>query len=233
MMSPPLARVGILALALVLVLGCAGTTPTPRSTALADQERQLEEFAQLRAQREKELSELSIADLASALQTDSERGLEPWNSLATAEAARRGTEAAPALAEFIQALDRRSFLILLAVRQINRDVYARLDSGLRVAILVDALANAEYFNAFGLPHLYWEEPAKAIIDEGQSAERHLFALLEDKRRAPMWGQEEVIESDAYQYRVADYALALIRAIRGEEAPLPADPAERDDLIRQL
>lgn len=46
----------------------------------------------------------------------------------------------------------------------------------------------------------------------------------------MWGGEEVVESNAYQYRVADYALALILAIRGDDQEIPQDPAARDRLI---
>ena len=58
-------------------------------------------------------------------------------------------------------------------------------------------------------------------------------MLTDLRPAPMWGEDEVIESDAYKYRVADYALALILAVRGDDQPIPQDPAARDRLIAGL
>lgn len=218
---------------LMLLFGCAGGGQTPRPSGLPEQVKQLEDFAHLRDARVKQLSEMTVADLAGALQQDSERGREPWNSLAVAEVQRRGAEVAPGLAEFVKERDRSSFLTLMGIRAVNKDVYARIEPDLRIGILVDTLGKAESFNAFGLPHLYWEDPANAIIEEGPAAEKDLFPLLDDKRPAPMWGEEQVLEYEAYQYRVADYALALIRAIRGEREPVPQDPAARDDLIQQL
>lgn len=223
--------------ALVLIaaalVACAGAGETPRSSALADQERQLDEFARLRGDREKALAAMSIADLAAALQEDSAAGREPWNSLAVKEVQNRGGEVAPALAEFVRNPDRSSFLTLMAIRAVNKDIYGRISPDLRLAVLVDALAKAEYFNAFGLPHLFWEDPANAIIEEGPAAEKLLVPLLTDERPAPSWGEEQAQEAADYQYRVKDYALGLIRGIRGEDEPLPKDPAERDDLINQL
>lgn len=218
---------------LILIVGCAGAGQSPGPSGLPEQVKQLEEFAQLRDARVRQLSEMTISDLAGALKQDTERGREPWNSLAVQEVQQRGAEVAPGLAEFVNERDRSSFLTLMGIRAVNKDVYAGIAPELRIGILVDTLAGAEYFNAFGLPHLYWEDPANAIIEEGPAAEKDLLPLLDDKRPTPMWGEEQVLEYEAYQYRVQDYALALIRAIRGEREPVPQDPAERDDLIRQL
>ena len=224
----------LLAAGVVLIAaGCDGLGATARPSALVERDQQLEELSELRMAREKALSEMAVGDLAGALEEDSRRGLEPWNSQAVREVERRGADGAPQLAELLRSPDRSSFLGLMAIRLVDRETYARLDPELRTAVLVDALATSQYFNAFGLPHLYWEEPARAIIDEGAVAESPLSRLLRDTRPAPMWGQEEVVEYEAYQYRVADYALALIRAIRGDEEPVPQDPNERDELIRQL
>jgi hypothetical protein len=223
---------GRLVIATLLLTGCS-TGQAPQRTGLASQVTQVDEYGQLRASREKQLSEMSVADLAGALQQDSTRGREPWNSLAVAEVQRRGSDVAAPLAEFLKPADQSSFLTLMSIRMVNQEVYGRLPMDVRIAILVDRLSKGEFFNAFGLPHLYWEDPARAIIEEGKNAEPALFALLKDDRPAPMWGEEQVVEYEAYQYRVADYALALIRAIRGDEQPLPQDPAARDDLIRQL
>ena len=114
----------------------------------------------------------------------------------------------------------------------DQSIYRELDSAFRINVLVDALQNSENFNTWGLPHLYWEEAAQAIIDEGEVAEKPLRLLLDDLRPAPMWGQEEVVEYRAYDYRVRDYAWALILAIRGETLEIPTDPAQRDELIRE-
>ena len=85
----------------------------------------------------------------------------------------------------------------------------------------------------GLHHLYWEEPAKAIIAEGQAAIGPLKALLGDQRAAPMWGSEEAAEYEAYRYRVCDYAWALLVSIRGEKLAVPTDPSARDKLISEM
>ena len=223
----------LVACLLAMVTACGGGGQTPIPSALSAADKQVEELTQLRLAREQQLSIMTVGDLAGALQQDSERGLEPWNSMAVTEVQRRGSEVGPELASLLRAPDHSSFLGLMAVRAVNRDAYGRLGPDFQIAVLVDRLATATYFNAFGLPHLYWEEPAKAIIEEGQAAEPALIPLLSDIRPAPSWGEEEVVEYELYQYRVADYALALIRAIRGEEAPLPQDPRQRDDLIRQL
>lgn len=218
---------------LVITASCGGVGQTPDPSGLSDREQQLEDLARLREANEQALSAMTVGDLAGALQEDSERGLEPWNSLAVKEVQRRGSEVGPELAGLLSARDRSSFLGLMAVRTVSPDAYARLGPDFQIPVLVETLATAQYFNAFGLPHLYWEEPAEAIIEEGPAAESALLPLLDDPRPAPMWGQEEVAEFEAYQYRVADYALALIRAIRGQEEPLPEDPMQRDELIEQL
>lgn len=231
--SRRIVRLLLMGSTLILLVSCTGAGQTSPPSGLPEQVKQLDEFAQLRDARIKQLSDMTVAELAGALQQDSERGREPWNSLAVAEVQRRGAEVAPGLAEFIKEHDRSSFLTLMAIRSVNKDVYARLEADLRIGILVDTLAKSTYFNAFGLPHLYWEDPANAIIEEGPAAEKDLFPLLTDNRPAPMWGEEQVLEFQAYQYRVADYALALIRAVRAEKEPVPQDPAARDDLIRQM
>ena len=218
---------------LVIVAACGGSGQTPIPSALSAADKQVEELTQLRMAREQALSVMTVGDLAGALQEDSQRELEPWNSMAVTEVQRRGSEVGPELASLLRAPDRSSFLGLMAIRTVNRDAYGRLGPDFQIGVLVDRLVTATYFNAFGLPHLYWEEPAKAIIEEGQAAQPALSALLSDLRPAPMWGEEEAVEYELYHYRVADYALALIRAIRGDEGPLPQDPGLRDELIRQL
>jgi hypothetical protein len=90
------------------------------------------------------------------------------------------------------------------------------------------------FNTWGMPHLNWYDPALAIIELGKPAEPGLLKLLDDTRPAPSWGSEQVAEYEAYQYRVRDYAWALLREIRGEQhGGIPRDPAERDKLIEAI
>lgn len=215
----------------VLLAACApaGGTPAPSDP----QASQLEEFARLRAAREAALAEMSVPELAAELEKESETRLEPFNSMAYREMVSRGEEAARELAELIVAEDRKSLFGLLALRSMSEQSYQSLEPQLRISVLVDALRTSEYFNTWGIPDLYWEDAAKAIIDEGTDAEKALIPILDDKRPAPVWGEEEVLHFEEYQYRVADYALALILAIRGDERPIPADPGERDQMITSL
>jgi hypothetical protein len=223
-----------LGVALVSALVLAGCGPIGGTPAPSDaQASQLEEFARLRAAREAALAEMSVAELAGELQKESETRLEPFNSMALREMVSRGEEAAAELAELLVAEDRKSFFGLLALRAMSERVYQSLSPELRLSILVDALQASEYFNTWGIPDLYWEDAAQAIIDEGTDAEKVLTPLLDDKRPAPVWGEEEYAHFQEYQYRVADYALALILAIRGDERPIPADPGERDQMITAL
>lgn len=228
---PPGAAVGLALVSVLLLAGCGpvGGTPAPTDA----QASQLEEFARLRAAREAALAEMSIPELAAELEKESETRLEPFNSMAFREMVSRGEEAARELAGLIVAEDRKSLFGLLALRAMSEQVYQSLAPLLRLSILVDALRTSEYFNTFGIPGLYWENAAQAIIDEGTDAEKALTPLLDDKRPAPTWGEEEFARFEEYQYRVADYALALILAIRGDERPIPVDPGERDQMISGL
>jgi hypothetical protein len=114
----------------------------------------------------------------------------------------------------------------------DRGIYQEMKADFRIAVLVDALRNSQFFNTWGLPHLYWEDAAQALIEEGEAATPALMKLLDDLRPAPMWGQEEVVEYEAYKYRIRDYAWAIIMAISGEKIDIPQDPDERDELIRK-
>jgi len=176
---------------------------------------------------------MNTAQLFEILQQESIEGKEPYNSMAYSELVSRGEQAAPELQSLLRNDDQSSLLGLLALREMDQTLYRQLDSAFRINVLVDALQNSKYFNTWGLPHLYWEEAAQSIIDEGEAAQEPLMLLLDDTRPAPMWGEEEVVESNAYAYRVRDYAWALILAIRGNDLAIPTDPAQRDELIKEM
>jgi hypothetical protein len=61
--------------------------------------------------------------------------------------------------------------------------------------------------------VYWEDAAKALIEEDAAAQKPLSALLGDKRDAPVWGSEEVREYQEYHYRVCGYAWDLLNRIQ--------------------
>jgi hypothetical protein len=197
--------------------------------------KQLEELEAKRAATVQKLVAMNTEELAAVLAADSEKGREPFNSMALAEAVTRGSDFPAQLSALLRDADRRSFLALVALRTMKSDRYAELDSQFRVAVLVDALATSKTFNTWGLPHLYWEDSAEAIIDESENAVPALKELLRDTRDAPMWGSEEVVEYELYKYRVCDYAWALLNEIRGEAKKdgIPKDPKDRDVLIDEM
>lgn len=179
-----------------------------------------------------EFKTMQIPQLAQKLEADSLKSIEPFNSLAFREVVSRGPLAAREVASFVKNPDRSSFLTLVAVRKLNKEVYASISDKTRAAILVDALRNSKSFNAWGLPHLYWEDSAKAVVELQRAAVDPLRSLLSDKRAAPVWGGEEYQEYQAYKYRVNDYAWALLLAIQNKKIEIPKDPAARDKLISE-
>ena len=224
--------------ALIFVTGCqqqAGQTTGAGANRVEKQEivdqrtAILQEADKKRQARTQELKSMDVPRLARELETDSQKGIEPFNSLAFAEMVARGSGAAGALAPLITKADRSSLFGLLALRKIGPEQFRQLKPELRVNILVDALRTSKYFNTWGMPHLSWEEAAKAIIAEGQAADKPLTALLGDKRPAPVWGSEGWAEYQRYHYRVCDYAWALLNEIHGQKVAIPEDPAARDRL----
>ncbi len=224
----------LLVVALMLV-GCAPERDMEADREMNEKTKQIGELQAKRVATVQQLAAMNTEQLAAVLAADSERGREPFNSMAVAEAITRGTEFSTQLAQLLSDADRRSFLALATLRTMTSDKYAELDPQFRVAVLIDSLATSETFNTWGLPHLYWEDSAIAIIDEGENAVPALKGLLRDTRDAPMWGSEEVVEYELYRYRVCDYAWALLTEIRGDprKRTIPTSPKERDILIDEM
>ena len=202
-------------------------------TKVADLLTRLEE-AQVEAERIRaELAQLSVPELVDRLDADSRAGLEPFNSPVFREVELRGEAISEEFADLIGTRGRPSFLSILALRAVNQTAYRATDAELVVEVLIDNLQSVAFFNAWGLPHLYWDVAALALIEQGQAAVPPLERLLGDDRLAPVYGSEEAIESERFAYRVKDYAFALIMAIQNNEIELPTDPSERDSLIQEL
>jgi hypothetical protein len=211
-------------------MACTDAGQRDRNRRVDEKTQQISELQTKRDNRMRELKSLSVERLAAELVSDSEKQREPFNSSAYAEAVARGEGTAKQLRPMLKDENRRSFLGLLVLRRIDPEQYRAVDAAFRVAVLVDTLATSKTFNAWGLPHAYWEDPAKAIIEEGRLAEGPLAALLRDRRPAPMWGGEEVQEYERYGYRVCDYAWGLLNAIRRSQVTMPQSPDERNKLI---
>lgn len=223
----------LVALVAAVLTSCGQSVESKAEQRIAERTKQLRDLARKLQATKEALARMDVPGLAAQLEADSERQLEPFNSLAYNEVVSRGQKVAQELRGQLSKPDRSSMLGLLALRQISSPTYQEVETPFRVAVLIDSLRTSTYFNSWGLPHLYWEEPAKAIIEEGRAMVKPLTGLLQDARPAPMWGEEEVVEYQRYQYRVKDYAWALLLSILGEKREIPTDPGARDELIAQL
>lgn len=184
-------------------------------------------------ERQAELDQMSVQQIVAQLQIESAQQIEPFNSIAYAEIVSRGTKITPELKRLIVKPDPTLLLSLLALREISPDTYITVEVTVRIEILVGSLKISEYFNTWGIPHLYWEQAAMAIIEHKKVAVDALIPLLRDKRPAPVWGSEEVLEYQKYQYRVCDYAMALISTIIGEKMEIMITPKARDEIIDNM
>ena len=205
--APVTAAVGIV----LFINGVQKTQSAPQATA--DEEAKV--FRNLQEKRnayEQQLRLMPIKELTQRMEIDSANGLEPFNSAAYREAISRGKAAGSALRSLITREDRSSLIGLLALRKVSPEEYSSLEPKFRVNVLTDALKNSKYFNTWGIPNLYWEDAAKAIIDEKQGAVDALRSLLNDERPARLFGSEGATLYQENHYEVKDYASALLQEI---------------------
>jgi hypothetical protein len=221
----------VLSMVVVVLLGCGRSTS---EGGPGKDDPRLAELAAKREAHERELKQMDSNTLVDALTRDAAQGVEPFNSTAYREITSRGAAAAPELQQALEhaAPTASELLGLLALRAIDRERYRQLDPEFRIGVLVDALRTSQVFNSWGIPHLFWEDAAEALIEEGAAADPPLRPLLADCRPAPVWGSEGAIEQRKHQYRLCDYALALLSAIHGEKVELSEDPKARDVLIER-
>ena len=216
----------------ILVLGTGCGQQKGNGGLSSDKTAELRALQDKRENRRKQLQGMDGKQLAQELASDSEKGREPFNSSAYQETVARGEGVAGDLKQSLTRTDSSSLLALLALRRVSSTQYHSLEPSLRVNILVSSLETSRYFNTWGVPNDYWEDAAKALIEEGAPAEAALFKLLGDKRPAPVFGSEGATLGAKFHYRVCDYAWALINEIRQQKVEAPADPAERDQLIER-
>ena len=231
-------KITVAALILVLLWGC----PSKKSTGGVNQVRAdsiknvVDTFIQNSMNKkdtyEKALKNMTVAQLTDQLGIESNRGLETFNSLAYKEAVSRGQQTAPQIAKLISLPSQTSLLGLLAVRKVDSVAYTGISPVLRNQVLIDALENTKLYNKFGLPHIKWEEAALAIIAEGMNIKDSLKLLLRNTKPAPVWGSEDFAEYHRYQYRVCDYAWALLLSIEKKSFTISPNPQERDKLIAE-
>ncbi len=188
---------------------------------------------------------LTFEEQVHALEIQALRGTEYFNSPIYDDLSDTSNTNASKLKARIKEPNQQYLLTLLALRATNRDSFDVVRPTLKTGILIDALNQATYFNAWGIPHRYWtdstfttpapditlDEPVKAIIELDSLAIEPLITLLTQRRSAPRWGPDEGFRGrEANEYLVADYALALIRRI--QKKPFSTTRAGRDNLIQE-
>jgi hypothetical protein len=213
-------------------LGCAATSKRQPPAKARPLIREVDKGQSKRKALEAKYKGMSVTDLSKELEADSAKDVEPFNSPAYREIISRGQRTGAELAAFVTISNRTSFLSLLAVRKIDPSAYGSISIRTKTPILIDALRTSKFFNTWGLPHLYWEDAAKGIIELKENAVEPLNALLKDKRSAPVWGSEEAMEYSKYKYRVCDYAWALLMEIQQRKVQIPTDPNVRDTLMNR-
>ena len=215
----------------MLVLGCS------TQTAPAEQQQQQQDYQKLqnsvdslgKATVEKFRS-MPVAELLDELGKAAALGREPFNAPAYREILKRKDVAAPLFKSIVDS-SQREYFKLMALKRLDASLYAKIPARQGAAILTDALAKSETFNAWGIPNHYWESSARAITDYRAEAVPYLEKLLDDKRPAPVWGSEEAMIYEQYKFRVCDYALALLNEIGPrQKIQLPMAPEARDVLI---
>lgn len=231
-------RVNVLAVLLPPVLClCSCKAPPETRRTQARRAAHVKRMDKLEVRRQQTLTVIRGSPLSSLvvkMDENAEKGREPFNSPAYREVTKNRTEQGPALLEEIGKQKTASYISLLALRRINPKGYQSLDQNLKLNALLKEFGRSKSYNRWGLPHLYWEEAAKALIELGRAAEPGLKRYLDDRSPAPVWGSEEFLEYTAYKYRRCDYALALLMEIRGVSVKeLPRSPAERDVLIEKM
>ena len=173
--------------------------------------------------------------LLSKLVEQSTEQREPFNSLAYRELRGRKDVDPKALATLVHdAHNRNALLPLLLLREQNREAYLALPVEERAAVLTDALKNSRFFNTWGIPQVYLEDGSKAMLETGAAAFPALKEMLRDTRPALVWGSQQAMVSQHFQYRVCDYALFFLEKMQGNENfVMPVSPADRDALISRL
>lgn len=179
---------------------------------------------------------MGVDQLIDALKEDSKNQVEPFNSKAYRILTRKNEQGTTEKLKSV--LDKEVFFLgLLALHRLDskKELYSQIPAEVRVSILTEALRTSKTFNAWGVPHLYWERASKVLLEEGPAAREALRGLLSEKREAQVLGSEAAAEARRYRYRVCDYAWALLSRIEkpNEAIKIPEDQEARDREIAAI
>jgi hypothetical protein len=215
-------------LAVVFLLGCAGSKPTAEGDMGPD-----EHIPIGPPEREYVRNSYEMLKRYSELRT----GLRDVKNFSGN--AKPLTDAQLRLSkEFVESHpDYRSYLLLLAIRDQSRDLYDQISNETKAAVLASTLAETRHFNDW--PDLAedrqpWHTgPEPALLETGKVAIKYLRPILKNTQPAYMVGSLETWAAGQYKYTRADYAYREISLILGRKPFFSPDPAEREQHIQAL
>ena len=189
----------------------------------------LRHLAALTADRYKAMNE---AELLEKLSEQGKKKKEPFNSLAYRElSGRTNLDINQIVALIDSGKNADDLLPLLLIRKLDSIRYRKISPVTRSAILTDALATSVTFNTWGLPHSYLEDASRAMLECDSFPSAALRKMLYQKKEAPVFGSKEFVEWRRFHYRLCDYALFFLEAIRHNTAfIMPVTPEQRDSII---
>ena len=200
------------------------------------QEQHQRDMEALRIKRDSTLaviSKLKLPELVEQMNKDS-RTREHFNSPAYREVVHNRKRESNELFEIINEQQKVGYIALMALRKMDIELYSKTDVDLRLSALAESFRQTKVYNRWGIPHLYWQAPAKSMIELGEEAEKVLKGFLKDQTKVLIMGHEEELEIEMYQYRKCDYALAMIMEIRGQSVKeIPRKTADRDQMIEKI
>ncbi len=132
--------------------------------------------------------------------------------------------------------DYTSYGLLLTLRKFYPAAYKGVRNEDKSAILCSALKNTNAPNDWGYlepSESFDYRSAKALLETGADALKHLAPILEDDSPAILYGSQEGAYSFVYGYRRKDYAYRYASLILGKSPLFRADPKERDKDIQVL
>jgi hypothetical protein len=196
---------------------------------------QMESVHKLAAQTARTYKEMDNPALLKKLAEQSKQKKEPFNCLAYRELQTRTNVDSEALVSMVRdSKNADGLLPLLLLRKLDRPVYLKLLMKERADVLTDALQQSKYFNTWGIPPFYLEDASRAMLECDSAAFPALRRMLAETRPAPVFGSKEYMIYQRNQYRLCDYALLFLKYLQGDTRfVLPASPADRDSLIRDI
>jgi hypothetical protein len=228
-------------LGLVCILLCVGTTacsnkqkPLPLTADQTAAKSRLEAQMDEAARTAQTYHAMDNPTLMNHLLEQSRASREPFNSMAYRELKTRTDVDSAALTALVKDNPNAGGLLpLLLLRKLDNKTYLGIPAETRVRVLIDALRSSTTFNKWGLPGVYLEDGANAMIEAGPGAVPALRQMFDETRPAPLFGSKEHLLAQQFKYRLCDYALFFLKRVQGDaQFTLPRTTEERDALLKQ-